>query len=98
MRRGELFELRWKHVSLERRTAHLRATKNGFPRTPPLTPKAAELLLLLSRSLYGRVSISVQGFPGNSVEKFPAAQVLFTACLRCLKRNQSLSVSGMSQW
>lgn len=45
MRQGELFELRWKHVSLERRTAHLRASKNGFPRTPPLTPKAAELLL-----------------------------------------------------
>ncbi|AOE82664.1 tyrosine-type recombinase/integrase [Pseudomonas sp. TCU-HL1] len=39
MRRGELFELRWKHVSLEQRTAHLPAAKNGFPRTLPLTPR-----------------------------------------------------------
>ena len=55
MRRGELFELRWKHVSLERRTAHLPATKNGFPRSLPLTPKAVELLRNLPRSLCGRV-------------------------------------------
>lgn len=55
MRRGELFELRWKHVNLERRTAHLPSTKNGLPRTLPLTPKAAQLLKDLPRSLCGRV-------------------------------------------
>ncbi len=44
------------------------------------------------------VSISIQNFPGNSVQKFPVDQVLFTAFLRCLKRNESLPVSRMSQW
>ena len=33
MRRGELFELRWKNVNLERRTAHLLSTKSGLLRT-----------------------------------------------------------------
>jgi integrase len=55
MRRGELFQLLWKHVSLDRRTAHLPSTKNGLPRTLPLTPKAAQLLKELPRSLCGRV-------------------------------------------
>ncbi|WP_409348817.1 tyrosine-type recombinase/integrase [Pseudomonas syringae] len=31
MRRGEIFELRWKHVNLDRRTAHPPPTKNGWP-------------------------------------------------------------------
>ncbi|WP_462401541.1 tyrosine-type recombinase/integrase [Pseudomonas sp. Marseille-QA0332] len=44
MRRGEIFELRWKHVNLNRRTAHLPATKNGLPRTIPLSPNAIKLL------------------------------------------------------
>jgi integrase len=55
MRRGEIFELRWKHVNLDRRTAHLPATKNGLPRTVPLSPKAIQLLKDLPRSLCGRV-------------------------------------------
>lgn len=55
MRRGEIFELRWKHVNLDRRTVHLPATKNGLPRTVPLSPKAIQLLNDLPRSLCGRV-------------------------------------------
>ena len=55
MRRGEIFELRWKHVNLERRTAHLPATKNGFPRNIPLSPGAIQLLQHLPRSICGRV-------------------------------------------
>ncbi|WP_233093220.1 MULTISPECIES: site-specific integrase [Pseudomonas] len=55
MRRGEIFELRWKHVNLDRRTAHLPATKNGLPRTVPLSPRAIQLLKDLPRSLCGRV-------------------------------------------
>jgi integrase len=31
MRRGEIVSLRWEHVDLKRRVAHLPATKNGAP-------------------------------------------------------------------
>ncbi|WP_236691262.1 tyrosine-type recombinase/integrase [Pseudomonas amygdali] len=48
-RRGEIFELRWEHVDLDRRTAHLPATKNCLPRTVPLSPKAIQLLKDLPR-------------------------------------------------
>lgn len=40
MRRGELLSLDWKDVDLQKLTARLRDTKNGRPRTVPLTPKA----------------------------------------------------------
>lgn len=55
MRRGEIFELRWNHVNLDRRTAHLPATRNGLPRTIPLSPSAIQLSRGLPRSLCGRV-------------------------------------------
>lgn len=55
MRRGELLALRWKDVDLARRTARLRDTKNGEPRTVPLSPKACEALREVPRSVDGRV-------------------------------------------
>lgn len=72
MRRGEIFELRWKHVNLDRRTAHLAATKNGLPRTVPVSPKAIQLLKHLPRALCGRV--------------FPTADALKKAFVRGLER------------
>jgi hypothetical protein len=45
-----------------------------------------------------RLSISVEKFPGNSVQKFPLCQPGFGCFLRCLKRNESLPVSRISQW
>jgi len=44
MRRGELLSLRWKDVDLEKGTVRLLQTKNGRPRTVPLTPRAIEEL------------------------------------------------------
>jgi integrase len=44
MRRGELLSLTWKNVDLEARTAHLPMTKNGDPRTVPLSPGAVQVL------------------------------------------------------
>jgi integrase len=44
MRRGELLSLLWVDVSLEKRIAHLPNTKNGHPRTVPLTSKAVAAL------------------------------------------------------
>jgi integrase len=58
MRQGELIALRWEHVDLARRIAHLPETKNGEARTVPLSTAAVEVLRSLPRSLHGQV------FPG----------------------------------
>jgi len=44
MRRGELLGLRWEHIDLERRVAHLPLTKNGTSRDVPLSTRAVETL------------------------------------------------------
>lgn len=44
MRRGELLNIRWSDVNLGERTLHIPKTKNGHPRTIPLTPLAVETL------------------------------------------------------
>ncbi len=44
MRRGEILGLLWKHIDLERGTAHLPMTKNGHSRTVPLSSKARAIL------------------------------------------------------
>lgn len=55
MRRGELAALRWQHVDLERRVAHLPKTKNGEARDVPLSPRALDALRALPRRLDGLV-------------------------------------------
>ena len=55
MRRAEITGLRWDHIDLRRRTAHLPETKNGTPRTVPLSPGALEVLRDLPRRLDGKV-------------------------------------------
>jgi integrase len=49
MRRGELLSIRWKDVDQTARTIRILKTKNGHPRTIPLTPKAVEILSSLDR-------------------------------------------------
>lgn len=44
MRQGEILALDWKHVDLERQTAHLPETKNGTTRDVPLSMAAVALL------------------------------------------------------
>lgn len=44
MRRGEIVGLRWEHIDLERRVAHLPATKNGSARDVPLSSRAVAVL------------------------------------------------------
>lgn len=44
MRQGEILALEWKHVDLGKQTAHLPATKNGTPRTVPLSMAAIALI------------------------------------------------------
>jgi integrase len=49
MRRGELLSIRWKDIDLNGPTIRILKTKNGHPRTIPLTPKAVEILSLVER-------------------------------------------------
>lgn len=55
MRQGELLLLRWEHVDLTKRTAHLPETKNGTARDVPLSSRAAAVLKTLPRSIDGKV-------------------------------------------
>jgi integrase len=52
MRYGEVINMRWKDVSLKTRTLHIPLTKNGHPRTIPLSYRAMailERLMILKR-------------------------------------------------
>ena len=55
MRRGEIFELRWQDIDLDKRTAFLSMTKNGTSRTIPLSLNAIETLQSLPRDISGFV-------------------------------------------
>jgi integrase len=44
MRRSELLAMRWDDVDLQARTVLLRNTKNGLPRTVPLSPRALNVI------------------------------------------------------
>jgi integrase len=44
MRRSELLAMRWDDLDLEARTVVLRNTKNGFPRTVPLSTRALNVI------------------------------------------------------
>jgi integrase len=73
MRRGEILALQWKHIDIARRTALLPMTKNGRPRSVPLSSKAIEVLSVLPRSIDGRV------FP---IARWTVEQVFAGACER----------------
>lgn len=47
MRRSEIIGLRWEHVDLARRVAHLPATKNGSSRDVPLSTRALNIFKAL---------------------------------------------------
>jgi len=55
MRRGEIVGMRWEHVDLRRRVAHLPETKNGTSRDVPLSRAAGAVLEALPRRLDGCV-------------------------------------------
>ncbi len=47
MRRGEILNMRWRDVSIEKHTLHIPTTKNGHARTIPLSGSALALLRTL---------------------------------------------------
>jgi len=65
MRRGEVAELVWEHVDLDVGTAYLPDTKNGDPRTVPLSPRALELLKSSEPKDFG----SVFSYEAQSITK-----------------------------
>ena len=50
MRRGEIFDLKWFDVDLNRRIVHVRQSKSGRPRTIPLNATAQTLLAKLPKT------------------------------------------------
>lgn len=50
MRREEIALLRWEHIDLKNRVAHLPDTKNGSARDVPLSSRATDLLKTLDRT------------------------------------------------
>ena len=55
MRRGEIADLTWDCVSIDRRSAHLPVTKNGHARTVPLSSAAVAVLEFADHRGEGRV-------------------------------------------
>lgn len=55
MRRSELLGLRWKNIDLARQTALLADTKNGTPRSVPLSTVAVDILKSVPRNISGEV-------------------------------------------
>lgn len=80
MRRGEIVSLRWEHIDLKRRVAHLPNTKNGNSRDVPLSSKAVAAL------------VSVRGETGTSAGRvFDVREDTVTQAFdRALKRARSI--------
>jgi len=55
MRQGEILALRWEHINLKSRIAHLPETKNGTKRDVPLSNKAREVFISLGIKNSGKV-------------------------------------------
>jgi integrase len=55
MRSGELLAVTWSNVNFEKRTIFLPDTKNGSPRTVPLSTRAINAINALPRSINGRL-------------------------------------------
>ena len=62
MRRGEIVAMQWDHIDWDKRILHIPDTKNGHPRTIPLTPTAMRVLKELPR-----INSDVIGMSGNAI-------------------------------
>ena len=55
MRRGEIASMKWEHLDLKKRIIRIPETKNGTPRTVPLSREALRILSDLPRRIDGSV-------------------------------------------
>ena len=58
MRSGEMLAVTWANVNFEKRTIFMPDTKNGSPRTVPLSTRALSATQALPRSINGRLFTS----------------------------------------
>ena len=70
MRFGELVSITWDNVDFDARTIHLPDTKNGHPRTVPLSARALRAIRTVPSGYEGRVFM---GKPGSIRAAFGAA-------------------------
>lgn len=82
MRRSEILALRWRDIDVARRTARLLMTKNGRPRSVPLSPRALEVLHELS----GQISTNGEDPPRNAAVFDTTAEAVKLAFQRAVKR------------
>jgi integrase len=61
MRFGELAGVTWVNVNIEKRTIYLPDTKNGSPRTVPLSTRALNAIQTQPRSIGGRLFLAKSG-------------------------------------
>lgn len=88
MRRGEIVSLRWEHIDLKRRVAHLPSTKNGSARDVPLSSHAVSVLQALMD-----VHNVERGDSGNSGRVFEIRSDAVTRAFeRAVKRARKLYV------
>lgn len=66
MRAGEIYKLNWANINLEKRTAFLPETKNGYARTVPLSSQALAILDAIAKRKLERVG-SVFEFSGDQM-------------------------------
>ncbi len=66
MRKGELLGVRWADINFAQSTLHIPKTKNGYPRTIPLTPRGLEILRSWSIHVNNETVIPVNYFTLSS--------------------------------
>lgn len=74
MRRGEIVELRWEHVDLKKRVAHLPETKNGTSRDVPLSSRA--VAALEASKPRGGAAVAGAGLAKKATKSFGAGKVV----------------------
>jgi len=84
MRRGEIITLRWEHVDLKRRVAHLPATKNGSARDVPLSSRAVAVLEAMKDTRNNAESKRVDG--QNAVDPDRVFEIRSDAVTRAFER------------
>lgn len=77
MRKGELLNAKWVDIDFNQSTLYIPKTKNDYPRTIPLTPRAIDILSSIERIDSESQIISVNYYTLNSwwVELLKAAEI-----------------------